>query len=168
MGHGSIGIKPLECVNPRITKWRVRWNIRPETGTDEKGNPKTGVTFEEKEFTRKPTLEEIKEVVHEWMNRQIDCRILAGFSWQDMPVWLSTENQFNYKAAFDIALQTGGQNLPVKFKLSDGNYHLFSTVGELMEFYTSAMGYIQQILNAGWEEKDSVDFSVYEQLLNND
>ena len=33
-----------------------------------------------------------------------------------MPVWLSSENQFNYKAAYDLAVQTGGATLPVTFK----------------------------------------------------
>jgi hypothetical protein len=38
-----------------------------------------------------------------------------------MPVWLSTENQFNYKAAFDLATQTGGKSLPVTFKFGSTN-----------------------------------------------
>ena len=30
-----------------------------------------------------------------------------------MNIWLSSENQFNYKVAYDLALQTNGANLPI-------------------------------------------------------
>lgn len=159
MTHGSIGIAPLECINPKIDKWRLRWNILPVEGDEHM------VTFEEKEFNRKPTLTEIKDTIHEWMNRQIDTQIVTGFIWRDIPVWLSTENQFNFKAAFDLAVQTGGAPLPVKFKISEDNYFIFETIEDLRDFYTSAMTYIQTTLNNGWAAKDEFDFTPYEQAL---
>lgn len=89
---------------------------------------------------------------------------MSGFVWRNMPVWLSSENQFNYKAAYDLAVQTGGASLPVRFKFgTDDNpqYHTFTDLQEMADFYTSAMAYVNTTLNAGWEEKDSIDWSVY-------
>ena len=106
--QGSAGVAPIECVNPRKDKWRVRWDIEEQDGM---------ATYEEAEFDRRPTLDEIKAAVLASYNTRIDEAIRSGFRWEETPVWLSAENQFNYKAAFDLAVQTDGANLPVVFKL---------------------------------------------------
>ncbi|OKZ27935.1 MAG: hypothetical protein BHV68_23435 [Bacteroidales bacterium 43_8] len=95
--QGSAGVAPIECVNPRKDKWRVRWDIEERDGM---------ATYEEAEFDRRPTLEEIKTAVLASYNARIDEAIRSGFRWEETPVWLSAENQFNYKAAFDLAVQT--------------------------------------------------------------
>ena len=118
-------------------------------------------------FERKPSKEEIKEIITEQINRNADERILSGMKWNGIPVWLSTENQFNYKAAYDLALQTGGASLPVKFKFGTDTepfYHTFETVEELQNFYTACIVYIQQVLEECWEEKDSLDLSVFDKV----
>lgn len=121
-------------------------------------------------FYKKPhpvvTLDDIKEAIFADINAQTDEKILSGFVWNGKPVWLSSENQFNFKAAYDLAVQTQGQNLPLKFKLGENEdnepvYHTFNTVEELNDFYLSAIAFIQRCLNEGWELKDSIDFSVY-------
>lgn len=61
-------------------------------------------------------------------------------------------------------MQTQGANLPVTFKLGTDDepvYHEFSDVEELSDFYTKAMAYIQGVLEKGWKEKDTFDFSKY-------
>ena len=83
-----------------------------------------------------------------------------------MPIWLSTENQFNYKAAYDLAVQTGGQSLPVKFKFGTDEqpvYHTFTTLEVLQEFYMTSLAFVQQVLDDGWQEKDNLDLSVFNQ-----
>lgn len=154
--NGCIGVLPIECVNPRKNKWKVRWNItEKEDGSSD---------WYEQDYDHKPTLEEIRDTIVKFHNGQVDAKILSGFSWKDMPVWLSSENQFNYKASFDLAVQTNGQNLPVRFKFGtdkDPKYYDFKTVDELSDFYTSAIKFINDTLQAGWAEKDSIDFSVY-------
>ena len=154
--NGCVGVLPIECVNPRKNKWKVRWNItEKEDGSSD---------WYEQDYDHKPTLEEIRDTIVKFHNGQVDAKILSGFSWKDMPVWLSSENQFNYKASFDLAVQTNGQNLPVRFKFGtdkDPKYYDFKTVDELSDFYTSAIKFINDTLQAGWAEKDSIDFSVY-------
>ena len=98
----------------------------------------------------------------------MDNEIYSGFVWNGYSVWLSTENQFNYKAAYDLAVQTGGSSLPVTFKFgSDDNpqYYKFNTVEELSDFYTKSVGYIQDVLQRGWARKDGFDFSKYQEEL---
>lgn len=163
--QGGEGMKALECVNPRLQKWVVRWDIQPHY--NEEGE-QMGVDYYEHWFTHKPSLEEIKEVVTAGYNALVDQRILSGFVWKDMPIWLSTENQFNYKAAYDLAVQTAGASLPVLFKFGTADapvYYSFSDLGDFADFYTQAMAYINQALAEGWSLKDSIDWSVYESLL---
>jgi hypothetical protein len=154
--NGCIGVLPIECVSPRKNKWKIRWNItEKEDGSSD---------WYEQDYDHKPTLEEIRDTIVKFHNGQVDAKILSGFSWKDMPVWLSSENQFNYKASFDLAVQTNGQNLPVRFKFGTDKapkYYDFKTVDELSDFYTSAIKFINDTLQEGWAEKDSVDFSVY-------
>ena len=70
-------------------------------------------------FNHIPTREEVAKVINDHVNDLTDKKILSGFVWNGESVWLSTENQFNFKAAFDVAVQTGGATLPIKFKLGE-------------------------------------------------
>lgn len=149
----------VECINPYIGKYRVRWDIQPETGEDA---DKQSVSYYETEIIlrHKPN---IKQAVLEGVNRMIDEKILSGFVWNDMPVWLSSENQFNYKVAYDLSVQTGGTMLPVTFKLGeDGNcnavYHTFETMEDFTDFFTKAIQWVNGCIADGWREKDSVDY----------
>lgn len=162
---------PAECVNPKFQKWVIRWDIQPfyrkdeETGLEEQQD----YDYCEQWVTHKPSLEEVKGIVLGGMNALIDEKILSGFVWKDMPVWLSTENQFNYKAAYDLAVMSSGQSLPVMFKFGTTEnpvYYHFSTLDDISDFYVSAMTYINTTLAEGWQKKDAIDWSVYEEALN--
>ncbi len=119
-----------------------------------------------KRFTEQPTENDIKNAVFGVINKETDAKILSGFVWNGMNVYLSTENQFNFKAAYDMAEMTDGKSLPVRFKLGEDEngksvYHEFTTMTDFRDFYSSAMAHINATLNEGWEAKDSVDFSVF-------
>lgn len=159
---GNIGILSVECINQWSNKYRVRWDIRPDDT-----NPSL-VTFVEQEFDHKPAIDEIKAVVLAWHNEQIDEQIVSGFTWRGYPVWLSTENQFNYKAAYDLAVQTNGASLPVTFKFGSTEqptYYKFDNLADLSDFYLSAMAYINGTLTEGWRTKDAIDWSTWAQYL---
>ena len=116
-----------------------------------------------KDYDHIPTIAEVKADIEELINAHTDAKILTGFSWNGKPVYLSSENQFNFKAAYDLAVQTSGKTLPVKFKLGEdrrGNavYHTFEDLAEFTDFYTKAIAYVSDCLNEGWEEKDSIDY----------
>lgn len=100
--QGSLEVKLLECVNPIKSKWRVRWDVQEhDDGTAD---------YMEAELTHKPTDEEIKDLVRKWYNQQTDAAILSGFSYEGASVWLSQENQYNYKAAYDLGRPDGRKN----------------------------------------------------------
>ena len=134
---------------------------------DEEGNkiPSEVGTWTEAIIKPHSSLEQIKTIILDAINKRTDEKILSGFIWNDMQVWLSSENQFNYKAAYDLAVQTKGANLPTVFKFGGNEnpiYHKFETVEELADFYTKAMAYINEQLAIGWLKKDSIDWSVYD------
>lgn len=154
---GNSDVKPIECINPKKDKWKVRWAIEcREDGTAE---------YMEEDFNHKPPIDEIKGIIIGWYNSNIDTEIVSGFVWNGTNVWLSTENQINYKTAFDAAVMSNGATLPVKFKFGTDDeqvYHEFTTIEELSDFYYKAIAYVQSVLQKGWDVKDLLDFKLYE------
>lgn len=117
-----------------------------------------------KRFDHLPQIEEIKETIIEQVNRNTDEKILKGLIWKDLSIWLSSENQFNYKAAYDLAVQTQGQSLPVTFKLGtddEPNYYEFNTLDDLQDFFVATINHIQNAISEGWIEKDTIDWNVF-------
>ena len=56
------------------------------------------------------------------------------------------------------------RNLPVTFKFGSDEqpeYHTFSRLDELKDFYTKAVRYIQKVLAEGWEKKDKFNLELY-------
>lgn len=163
--YGSKGLALIECINPRLMKYRVRWDILPYF--DENGEEQ-GVTFYEAEVTHKPSIDEVKDIILSGFNQAIDEKIMSGFVWNGMSIWLSTENQFNYKAAYDLAVMSDGKALPVTFKFGTTKepvYYTFETLNELSDFYIKAMDYIAKTLQEGWIAKDSIVWADYEREL---
>ena len=154
--QGNAEVRLLECVNPVRNKWRVRWDVQQrEDGSAD---------YMEAELDHQPTEAEISAAVKEWYNVQTEKAILSGFTYDGTPVWLSQENQYNYKAAYDLAVQTDGKTLPVTFKFGTDDepvYRTFDTLDDLTDFYTSAVKFIQDTIADGWKRKDAIDLSKY-------
>lgn len=141
---------------------RKRWEVFYGFGMD--GG--TGYNYRQT-LDYKPTVSEVKYLIIDTINANTDEKILNGFVWKGIHVYLSSENQNNFKAAFDLNMQMGGAMLPIKFKLGEDAegktvYHTFENMEDFTDFYTSAVAYINQCLNEGWAEKDSLDMSNYE------
>jgi hypothetical protein len=122
------------------------------------------------------SLQVVKDAIIGDINARTDEKIVSGFVWNPaaggdpIPVWLSTENQFNFKSAYDLAIQKNGATLPVTFKMGeheDGTpvYHTFKTMEDADDFYVKAVAYINLCLAQGWEEKDGIDWTPYEALF---
>lgn len=151
-------------------RWKIHFGFEPYYEVDEEGNKSETQlgTWTEALVPFKPSLEQLKKLILDAINKEVDEKILSGFVWKDMPVWLSTENQFNYKAAYDLAVMSSGQSLPVMFKFGTTDnpvYYSFGTLEDISDFYISAMAYINTCLAEGWKLKDSIDWSVYEKAL---
>lgn len=155
--------QPIVDLGDRV---KVAFDYEILFDTDEEGNkiPSNVGTWTEAIIKPKPSLEQIKTFIINAINKRTDEKIISGFEWNGMAVWLSTENQFNYKAAYDLAVQTGGANLPTVFKFGDNDnpqYHKFETVEELTDFYMKAMAYVNEQLAIGWTKKDMIDWEQY-------
>ncbi len=122
-----------------------------------------------KGYDHTPSLEEVRSDILALINLQTDQAILSGFVWRGKSVWLSRENQMNFKAAYDLAVQMNGDTLPVKFKLGEdeeGNavYHTFESMDDFTDFYTKAVAHVNDCLTKGWEEKDGVDWLIFSRV----
>lgn len=140
-------------------KWELFYGFGKDNPDDE-----SGYNWRQK-FKQKPSLADIRAIIKDTINNETDRKILEGFVWKGMPVWLSTENQFNYKAAYDLAVQTNGATLPVRFKFGTDAvpvYYNFESLEDFADFYTQAMVHINTVLNEGWAEKDLADSMTFE------
>lgn len=135
-------------------KWELIYGFGKDNEDDE-----AGWNWRQR-FTRRPTREEVRSLIIATINAETDAKILSGFVWNGKKVWLSTENQFNYKAAYDLAVQTAGATLPVTFKFGpdeEPQYHTFTSMEEFTDFFTKSLTYVSETLAAGWAEKDALD-----------
>ena len=171
ISYGVSTTPKIECINPSKNLWMVRWDYteveNDEIKTDEpesEDEKVVNVKYGEASFDHKPELLEIKDVVLKYYNDLIDQDIY-DFKWNGHNVYLSVENQENFKAAYMFAKDTEGASLPVTFKFGDQydpDYYQFNTVEELKEFYYAGYQHICNALMQGWMKKDSIDWSEYE------
>lgn len=144
----------------------IMWDYKPITKVNAKGETVETplAVWQEERFDHIPSLNEIKLVVTAYYNHEVEREILSGFTWKDMQIWLSTENQFNYKAAYDLAVQTNGAMLPIVFKFGcDDNviYYEFKNMEDFSDFYFSSIKHVQNTLSEGWQKKDSINWNLY-------
>lgn len=98
------------------------------------------------------------------LNKEIQNKIISGFVWRDMKVWLSIENQMNYKNSYDLAIHTNGDILPVTFKFGNDDepvYYQFNSIEDLEEFYIAMNTHISDTLSEGWDIKNSINWTKY-------
>lgn len=152
-----------ETMPPKIavTKCQESWLLTVNLDIEEVENGYECDCFTV-ELDHKPAYGDAFSAIIDHINGQTDVKILTGYSWNGKNVWLSSENQFNFKAAYDVAVQTEGATLPMKFKLGEDEdaqpvYHTFKSLSAFTEFYTGAISFIQRTLAEGWVRKDSVN-----------
>ncbi len=108
-------------------------------------------------FNHIPTKAEVRDILYAHINAETDLAILTGHTFEGRQVWLSSENQFNYKSSYDLAKDKGSLILPITVKLGNDDapfYRIFETFDEYESFFLGAFAYIQRTLAAGWDRKD--------------
>ena len=88
----------VECVNPRLRKYIIRWDVKPyinEEGLEQ------GVDYYEQWVTHKPSMDEVKDIVTSGYNRLIDQRILYPIT-----NGVVTLVRLDYESIFRIEIQT--------------------------------------------------------------
>ena len=122
-----------------------------------------------KKINRNPEIEDIHNLIVEGINEMTIEKIRNGFTWDDKPVYLSDANQRNFVSLVQSASQ---QTFPLRFKIGEESdttpvYHTFTNAEELNAFYVAMVNHITSCLEAGWELKDSVDYSQWEKKIPN-
>lgn len=158
-------------MHPQGHGYYIMWDYQPAMEDDGNGNmveAEHGTCISVHVPYRKPTVALIKYLVTSYYNSETDRKIYEGFKWDGKTVYLTNENQFNYKALYDIAFQMNGANLPVKLKLGSDDtpcYVVFNTLEEFQQFYFSCVTWINNCVNEGWEKKDNMDYAPFEEAL---
>lgn len=155
--HGGKDLPILQCVNEKADKWLVLWDMQEE---EEGSYIYKGAILE-----HAPTIEDIQTIINNSINDEVSKVIFSGLKIDNNIVYLSLENQLNYKAAYDLAYQTNGKNLPVTFKFGENYYKSFSTIEELEKFYIAVRTHIDSAVKAGWEKKEAIDYNKYKALI---
>ena len=147
LGGNAAGIEEIDPI-------RGMWRVRFERESGEDG----AQTCLYADFDHRPTDSEIIGLITEHYDTECDAECEWGMRYKGLIVYLSFENKFNFKAAFDLALYSQGKSLPITFKLWKDEktpvYWTFKTLDELTEFYMAAMQHITTTLNKWWAKKD--------------
>ena len=152
--NGEIPL--IQLYNPIKNIWTIRWKIKEDT--------ERGYTSLSTYFNGTPTIDDIRKIILDSYNSEIDKNIIEGYKWKGLKVWLSKENSFNYKAAYDITKQTDGKNLPITFKFGEDinpTYYTFKDIADLEDFYFKSIDHINKCLSDGWREKDLINWEDY-------
>lgn len=120
-----------------------------------------------KKINRNPSIEDIRNMFVEDINEMTVEKIRNGFTWDDKPVYLSDANQRNFVSLVQSAAD---QTFPLKFKIGEDEnsapvYHTFADAAELNAFYVAMVNHITSCLQAGWDMKDSIDYSQWDKSV---
>lgn len=152
--QGNHDVTLIECTNPVRNKWRVRWDV----STDESGT----TSYMEAEFDHRPSVDEVKSLIEGWISDATRERIISGFTYEGVPVWLSAENQANYERAYIQSKMGNGVSVVFKFGTDDKPvYRKFENPADIEAFYRAFSEHIQQAQLDGWNARDSIDLEPY-------
>ncbi len=114
-------------------------------------------------FSHKPTMDEIKQLVRDTIDAETKDKIVNRFEFDGTRVWLSDEKQRNYASI------ENNENIafPLTLKLNEEAdatpiYHTFATREDFIKFSKDASAFIIKTITEGWQEKDGVDWSVFD------
>lgn len=119
-----------------------------------------------------PTPREIRDIILDTINEEVDRRILSGFSWKGMPVLYTEEQKFTHEAAYNLAkeMHQAGAYQPIELKLSEDEnrndiIYRFDSFDEIQQYHTAAFLFQQQVYAQAAAERRAIDWSVYEQVV---
>lgn len=184
---------PKECYVP-IREDNSRTIISYEYVAEEDGiNATWYEIYIPKNQKKSVSFNEVCDAIIEDINARVTEKIVTGYTWKVLHgedeglvanVWLSTENQTNYKAKHDTALQYPQLvEFPMQYKIGEQEvqqqgeedertetkkravYEYFANIQELAQFYLEGVSFIESCYKEGWAKKDSMDFEPYRRLL---
>lgn len=172
-GHPHVGGKLLYCIDPASDRWLMAYDLSeealPEGAPEDAPKP---YSYRTHLFDHQPTHEEVCDLLYGAINDACDEAILRGGKYTTLeetprtcPLYLNQQNQFNWKAIYDMAKHSGGANLPAILKLGitdeDAYYYTITTMRQLEHFILSVFKYIETTLASCWSAKQSLDLTPY-------
>ena len=102
-------------------------------------------------------LQMVKDAIIADIDERVKAQIIGGMIWNGKPVWYSIENQLNFtNAVAPVTLKIGEQ------ENGTAVYEEFVDAEYLAAFCTFCNNHKQNTLAEGWQEKDSIDWTPYE------
>ncbi|MDM1523852.1 hypothetical protein HX088_11300 [Empedobacter sp. 225-1] len=150
----------FECFNKINNTFIVRFD---ETKID------NGYKYQQFLVVGDKAIETIKTTINNYYNEKCSDEILKGFKLDSDIVWLSSENQINYKIYYDFALFNHQNDLefkPIKIKIGDETntkYHTFESFNDFQKFVFDYTEHIQNTISKYWDLKDSIEWEKYTQ-----
>jgi len=147
--------KPL-TYNAKSNKYIVSWGLKNIGGDNYKWNYEI--------FNTKPSIDTIKKTITDYINSQTRFCIENKFRWNGMSIYLSIENQIDYKLLFDTTSLLEGSNLPekVKFKINgESIYYDFETIDDMKDFIIAMNNHIRACLEVGNKAKEEINYDDY-------
>ena len=119
---------PKECFVP-VRQDASQVIVSYDFKADGKKNAYWHEVYFNKNRNAKPSLDQIKEAVLADINQRVKAKIIGGFVWTGINVWLSTENQMNFVQAIAPVTLKIGEN-----EEGEAVYQQFDTQEELKAF----------------------------------
>ncbi len=150
--NGPADAPKVECLSPQNQcPWAARFCYK----TDEDGN----TTYAMSKFSHRPSVDDVRVEVASYFNDIVKERILSGWTYENVGIWLSNENQMNYATAAAV----GAESLVIKGGSEEAPQYLtLSSAEDIRTFVTAMRDYIANTVAWGWEQKDNFDYSPYE------
>lgn len=155
-------------MHPEGRGYFINWDYQPSFEDDgtEAGH---GTCLSVFAAYRKPTVALAKYLIEDAYNSDTSRKIYDGFKYEGKTVYLTGENQANYTAAYLLASQTDGANLPYVIKAGNeeegSGYIALRNIDEMKSFYMAMTTYINRCVQDGWAAKDKVDYNAIEKAL---
>ena len=146
--------KPIKFIN---NKYVISWGL--EKVNDDSYKWKYFVS------NNKISKNEIKDIINAYVNSEVKKSIENKFEWNSMHIYLSLENQIDYKLLFDVTMLQNGKNLPetIKFKVNGENiFYEIESIEEFKDFIIKMNNHIRTCIKIGNNIKESINYVDYQ------
>lgn len=161
---GVSGMKPsLQVFNQIKGEYILSWMYK-ET------------TYVETILTYKPDIDQIKNIIIDFIEKEVDKNVEFGFVYKGTPVHLNKENEDNFFKAFVFGFleNMSGQSFgifPIPFKLGTPDkpeIKMFNDFSEVKEFCLSAFAYKKGCIAEGFKLKQEIPVAEFMKILDPD
>lgn len=154
--------------HPDNTGYLIYWDYQPNE-YDESVGLETGTCYRMLAPYKKPTVNLVKLIINNTYNNIAEETIFSGFKWNGKTVYLTAENQRNYSTMYNLCGLDPDKFLPYTINTGSDEegheYVTFNNMEEIENFYLAYNEFIINTLAKCREDKDAMDYTLYEEAL---